>query len=58
MGGGGVGKSALSIRLVSDNFQEGFYDPTIGKLLKPIPYVFCSPLEHVDILNLLFLLVS
>jgi GTPase SAR1 family protein len=29
LGGGGVGKSALTIRLVTDNFLEE-YDPTIG----------------------------
>ena len=30
LGAGGVGKSALTIRLVTDNFLEE-YDPTIGK---------------------------
>lgn len=29
LGSGGVGKSALTIRLVTDNFLED-YDPTIG----------------------------
>lgn len=29
LGGGGVGKSALTIRLVTDNFLDE-YDPTIG----------------------------
>jgi GTPase KRas protein len=29
LGGGGVGKSALTIRLVTDNFLDGEYDPTI-----------------------------
>jgi GTPase KRas protein len=29
LGGGGVGKSALTIRLVTDNFLAD-YDPTIG----------------------------
>lgn len=29
LGNGGVGKSALTIRLVTDNFLEE-YDPTIG----------------------------
>ena len=32
LGGGGVGKSALTIRLVTDNFLEE-YDPTIGKFV-------------------------
>ena len=31
LGGGGVGKSALTIRLVTDNFLAE-YDPTIGEL--------------------------
>jgi GTPase SAR1 family protein len=39
LGGGGVGKSALTIRLVTDNFLEE-YDPTIGMCLA---YVCCSP---------------
>lgn len=30
LGSGGVGKSALTIRLVTDNFLED-YDPTIGE---------------------------
>ena len=32
MGGGGVGKSALTIQLIQNNFIEE-YDPTIGALL-------------------------
>ena len=33
LGGGGVGKSALTIRLVTDNFLEE-YDPTIEEKSK------------------------
>jgi GTPase SAR1 family protein len=29
LGAGGVGKSALTIRLVTDNYLEEGYDPTI-----------------------------
>ena len=32
VGGGGVGKSALTIQLIQNNFIEE-YDPTIGALL-------------------------
>ena len=32
MGGGGVGKSALTLQLIQNNFIEE-YDPTLGALL-------------------------
>lgn len=32
LGGGGVGKSALTIRLVTNNFLDE-YDPTIGSFV-------------------------
>ena len=39
VGGGGVGKSALTIQLIQNNFSE--YDPTIGALLACMLLVLC-----------------
>lgn len=40
LGGGGVGKSALTIRLVTNNFLDE-YDPTIGMKRRIVIHVWC-----------------
>ena len=46
MGGGGVGKSALTIQLIQNNFIEE-YDPTIGALLACSSCWRCVPLPFL-----------
>ena len=49
MGGGGVGKSALTLRLITNNFDEE-YDPTIEDLYRMVFYID-NQSTTVDILD-------
>jgi GTPase SAR1 family protein len=46
VGGGGVGKSAMTIQLIQNNFIEE-YDPTIGALLACLSCWRCVPLPFL-----------
>ena len=59
LGGGAVGKSALTIRLVTDNFLEE-YDPTIGtnrlqSALTVCCFLFCRHYKPHHFLSLICL---
>jgi GTPase SAR1 family protein len=47
VGGGGVGKSCLTIQLIQSHFVDE-YDPTIEGMLAAVPVASCGQLLHCD----------
>lgn len=45
-GGGGVGKSCLTIQLIQNRFADE-YDPTIEGSLLELPPILKPPLRHI-----------